>query len=174
MVRERIQAWMKNHGDQPPANIIYFRDGVGDSQYAQVKAEELPEITAAFNVAAPNHTVRLTALVVVKRHHTRFYSIAQEDTHGKEKEANCKPGTLVDQIVTSPYFTDFFLQSHTGLKGTAKPAHYFVLQDDIKFNVNALHQFVSTLPCRLSIQSSILANSHHRSTTYASPTPAPP
>lgn len=145
MVGERLQAWRVANDNRVPDNVIYFRDGVSDGQYAQVKAEGLPEIIKAFeNVAPPGHQVKLTALVVVKRHHTRSYPIADEDKHGTKKhEANCKPGTLVDRIVTSPYFADFFLQSHTGLKGTAKPAHYFVLQDDKGWQIPELQQFVS-------------------------------
>jgi eukaryotic translation initiation factor 2C len=73
--------------------------------------------------------LRVAALVGVKRHHTRFYPMTDEDKdkHGNQ---NCKPGTWVDRGVTSPYYRDFYLQSHSGIKGTARPTHYFTLVND--------------------------------------------
>lgn len=42
-----------------------------------------------------------------------------------------KPGTVVDRGVTEARNWDFFLQSHAAIQGTARPAHYFVLLDEI-------------------------------------------
>jgi eukaryotic translation initiation factor 2C len=69
--------------------------------------------------------VKLTAVVVAKRHHVRFFPETGEEM--QPNNLNCHPGTLVDTCVTSPYFRDFYLQSHSAIKGTAKPAHYFPL-----------------------------------------------
>ncbi len=38
---------------------------------------------------------------------------------------------LVDEVITRDSNWDFFLQSHTAITGTARPAHYFVLLDEI-------------------------------------------
>ena len=38
---------------------------------------------------------------------------------------------VVDNTITEDCNWDFFLQSHTALQGTARPAHYFVLLDEI-------------------------------------------
>ena len=38
---------------------------------------------------------------------------------------------LVDKDITQDSNWDFFLQSHTAITGTARPAHYFVLLDEI-------------------------------------------
>lgn len=42
---------------------------------------------------------------------------------------------MTDQGITSPYYFDFFLLSHNvpGSKGTAKPAHYIVLENGVGF-----------------------------------------
>lgn len=40
-------------------------------------------------------------------------------------------GKLVDKGITQDCNWDFFLQSHTAITGTARPAHYFVLLDEI-------------------------------------------
>jgi eukaryotic translation initiation factor 2C len=78
---------------------------------------------------SPN--VNITVVVVGKRHHIRFYPLKSEewDRWGNN---NTYPGTFVDKLVTSPYYQDFYLQSHSGIKNTARPAHYFCLTDEIK------------------------------------------
>ena len=160
MVEERLVDWSNNHlsdskNGQPflPSKIVYYRDGVGDSQYSQLLQKELPQIRAAYaNVAKRlglGVQFDLTAIVVAKRHSTRFYPMNPQDRDrvGPRAaiEANCVPGTLVDQDITSPYFKDFYLQSHYGLQGTAKPTHYFVLCDENSFAVEDLQRMASSL-----------------------------
>ena len=52
---------------------------------------------------------------------------------GRNPNPNCKPGTVVDTVVTSPVEWDFYLCSHQGILGTSKPAHYNVLLDENDF-----------------------------------------
>jgi hypothetical protein len=110
-------------------------------QYAQVKKEELLQIHAAYKKLAKGKDCKLTAVVVAKRHNVRFYPHRNSEK-GAYKQ-NCKPGTLVDQIVTSPYFNDFYLQSHKGLQGTARHAHYFVLENTIGWPEKTIQSLVS-------------------------------
>lgn len=139
-----------------PENILYYRDGVGDSQFEEVKNKELEDIRGGFEdflselreesdkpIEEPKRP-KLTAVVCTKRHHTRFYPTKPADMQINGQN-NCKPGTLVEQSVTSPYFTDFYLQSHNGIKGTAKPAHYFVLVNKMEIGVSDLQHLVSAL-----------------------------
>lgn len=77
--------------------------------------------------------MKLTAIVVAKRHHIRFFPT---------EKGNCRPGTLVDRCVTSPFFQDFYLQSHHAIQGTAKPAHYFVLENGKGQTEQQLQAFV--------------------------------
>lgn len=136
MVLERLKAWFLNNDRALPKNILYYRDGVSDIQYGLVKDNELPQIRAAFAIAAfaanlatpPNFN--LTAIVVAKRHHVRTFPRPQD---AMPKNGNCKPGTLLDTTVTSSYFRDFYLQSHNAIKETAKPAHYFELVNEMGF-----------------------------------------
>jgi eukaryotic translation initiation factor 2C len=146
MVKERLTDWATVHDKKLPTKILYYRDWVNQGQYDKVKATELEEIRAAYMEVAKAKGVKekfdLTALVVTKRHHTRFYPLNPHDgkqTDGKPK--NCKPGTMVERDITSPYFIDFFLQSHSGLEGTTKPAHYFVLQNDMNWTARELQDF---------------------------------
>lgn len=41
------------------------------------------------------------------------------------------PKQVVDNTITRDDNWDFYLQSHTAITGTARPAHYFVLLDEI-------------------------------------------
>jgi hypothetical protein len=143
MVRERLEAWTEarrveakvpSPAKELLANIIYYRDGVGTGQYETIKAKEVTAIRDAYRQLAADYklptSVKIHAVVVVKRHHTRFYPMpgGKSDNFGNN---NTMPGTLVDRLVTSPYYQDFFLQSHSGIKGTVKPTHYFVLSAEI-------------------------------------------
>ncbi|SPO04369.1 uncharacterized protein DNG_07054 [Cephalotrichum gorgonifer] len=71
---------------------------------------------------------RITIIVVGKRHHTRFYPTTTEDA---DRGSNAPAGTVVDRGITEASTSDFFLQPHTAIQGTARPAHYIVILDEI-------------------------------------------
>ncbi|KAI8943145.1 hypothetical protein NX059_001175 [Plenodomus lindquistii] len=137
-----------------PQNVLYYRNGVSNSQYAHMRDRELPQIRAAFKEFAKsaklmNVNFKLTAVVVAKRHHVRFVPGTDDPNYAKgprkEANGNCKPGTLVDTVVTSPYYSDFYLQSHDGIKGTARPAHYFLLVNEMGIKDTDLQEFTHKL-----------------------------
>ena len=82
----------------------------------------------------PAATLELTFIVAGKRHHTRFFPKFMADTHPAMKKGeingNVKPGLFVDQVITTPGSFNFYLQSHAAIKGTARSAHYHVLEDN--------------------------------------------
>jgi hypothetical protein len=82
---------------------------------------------------------QLTAVVVTKRHHTRFFPLSEEE------KVNCPPGTVVDSVVTHPCYFDFFLQSQYAPVGTAKPTYYFVIENDIDFSPRQLQDLTNIL-----------------------------
>jgi eukaryotic translation initiation factor 2C len=84
----------------------------------------------------------MTALVAVKRHHTRFFPMPADAT----TNGNCKAGTLVDTAITSPFFSEFYLQSHHALQGTAIPTKYFVLLNDLGLSDTVVQRLVSSPP----------------------------
>lgn len=76
----------------------------------------------------------ITVIVVGKRHHVRFFPInPANENEADRKSGNCKAGTVVDRDIVHPVELDFYLQSHAGLLGTSRPAHYNVLYDDSNF-----------------------------------------
>ncbi|RFU29653.1 hypothetical protein B7463_g6697, partial [Scytalidium lignicola] len=133
MVRTRISLWKKNNRNLAPENIIVYRDGVSEGQYGLVLSTELPCIREAckghYTKEQTKHGLpKISIIIVGKRHNTRFYPTREEEA---DRSANPKNGTVVDRGVTSMWNWDFFLQAHTCLQGTAKPAHYYVVLDEI-------------------------------------------
>ncbi|KAJ3570209.1 hypothetical protein NP233_g4554 [Leucocoprinus birnbaumii] len=83
-------------------------------------------------------TAKITLVVVAKRHHVRFFP---KPTERDTINGNCPPGTVVDQDVCHPIEFDFYLQSHAGILGTSRPAHYSVLYDENSFGADTLQKF---------------------------------
>ena len=146
MVCSRLRLWQQKNKTLPE-NVLVYRDGVSEGQYMVLQVTEIPALRAAFDLlytpaqrksGVPN----LAVVVVGKRHHTRFYptQVGEADRSG-----NTVNGTVVDRGVTSIWNWDFFLQAHTGLQGTVKPAHYYVVLDEIFANpqLKKLHPFAN-------------------------------
>ena len=167
MVKERIADFSRGRrrpgtageGAVAPASLLYFRDGVGATQYRAVLDAEVAAIKlACAEAGCPGCAV--TAVVVAKRHHTRFYpepDVEDPPSHNPPDERrpgrprgeqqqqwrpgprgppnlgrNYAPGVCVDSTVTDPWRREFYLQAHAanGVLGPARPARYFVLYDD--------------------------------------------
>lgn len=125
----RIDLWQRSNKNKRLENIVIYRDGVSEGQFTQVLTEELPMIRSACSKKFPDGLVpRLTVIVSVKRHQTRFYPT---DGNNQTRSGNIRNGTVVDRGVTQVRYWDFYLTAHDALKGTARPAHYTVLLDEI-------------------------------------------
>ncbi|TBU42174.1 argonaute-like protein [Dichomitus squalens] len=116
-----------------PTRLIFFRDGVSEGEFKQVLEYELPQLKRA--LANNNVDAKITVVVVGKAHHVRFFPKRRED---EDRSRNCPAGTVVDRDITHPTEFDFYLQSHAGILGTSRPAHYNVLYDENKFTPDAL------------------------------------
>jgi len=153
---ERFRAWHYKAGmlgrtglQRLPKHILFYRDGVSESQYGMVRFEEMPQIkqacqqTLAHLKEVKNSGIKqsdtwnphLTLVVVTKRHHARFYKTNDADTN-----PDC--GMVVDQTVVTPRDFTFYLQSHNSPLGTARNAHYVVLHDDAGWDPIALQVLV--------------------------------
>jgi len=121
-----------------PRKLIFFRDGVSEGQFKHVLERELPLIREACQEL--NIRPSITLLVVIKRHHIRMNPLNNADRSG-----NCPAGTILDTGITNPVEFDWYLQSHGGLLGTSRPAHYAVLYDDNRMSADALQSLSFTL-----------------------------
>ncbi|CAG2171047.1 unnamed protein product [Oppiella nova] len=136
MIKELLDEYRKALGGLPN-HIIYYRDGVSESQFQQVLDYEhrmLLEACLAKGIKQP----KVTFITVQKRHHTRFRPEREADGLGAKR--NIPPGTTVDSHVVHPTDFDFYLCSHVGIQGTSRPTHYYVLHDDYKFTADDLQK----------------------------------
>lgn len=138
MMMERLTLWRTHNQQSLPNKIVIYRDGVSEGQYRTILEVELPPIQEAFKQMYGDKPKwpKVSIIVVGKRHHTRFYPTKAEDADLRSH--NPLPGTVVDRGITDHFLWDFYLQAHQGLQGTARPAHYVVIMDEIGFEQNQL------------------------------------
>ncbi|XP_016461208.2 protein argonaute 7-like [Nicotiana tabacum] len=129
-----------------PERIIFFRDGVSETQFLKVLKEELQAIRVACS-RFPGYKPPITFVVVQKRHHTRLFpcELDPSSTRNQFFNENIAPGTVVDSVITHPREFDFYLCSHWGVKGTSRPIHYHVLWDENQFTSDELQKLVYNL-----------------------------
>lgn len=134
MLCGRLRLWQKYNNGQLPQNILIYRDGVSEGQFSMVRAEELPKVREAVQAMYRGPTPNITIIVCGKRHNVRFYPTNPKD---QDKTSNPINGCVVDRGVTRPIYWDFYLQSQAPLQGSARPAHYIVIHDEIFTNSKA-------------------------------------
>lgn len=129
-----------------PERIIFFRDGVSETQFLKVLKEELQAIRVACS-RFQGYKPPITFMVVQKRHHTRLFPNELDPSATKNTffNENILPGTVVDTVITHPSEFDFYLCSHWGVKGTSRPIHYHVLWDENQFTSDELQKLVYNL-----------------------------
>ncbi|KAJ2808063.1 hypothetical protein H4R20_001020 [Coemansia guatemalensis] len=119
-----------------PTHIVFYRDGVSETQFSQVRDLELVAIQRACASIQPGYNPEITFLAVLKRHNTRFFPMGRDG----DRTGNCVPGTVIDRSVTMPTFFDFYLFAHAAIQGTSRPTHYYVLQNGVGFTADEIQQ----------------------------------
>lgn len=138
MCKEGLTKWQAyraavEKNTQKPARLFFYRDGVSEGQFQQVLDLELPRIKgacAAFKIAP-----KITLVVVGKRHHIRMCPVNPGDA---DRSGNCPAGTTIDAGLGHPTEFDYYQQSHGGLLGTSRPAHYSVIYDENNLSADAM------------------------------------
>lgn len=98
-----------------PMRIIMYRDGVSQGHYLTIKEKEYVQgILAACHRLSKNYHPKITFVVVKRQHPTRFFTVDKRD--GVPPRFNIPPGTVVETIGTHPTDTEYFLNSHVGMK----------------------------------------------------------
>ncbi|EAT40579.1 AAEL007698-PA [Aedes aegypti] len=136
-----LNEYRKEFGELPK-RIIFYRDGVGEGQLHYVYEHEVKSIVEKLNQiyksAGIDQDVLLTFFIVNKRINTRFFDHRQ----------NPRPGTVVDDVVTLPERTDFYLVSQSVRQGTVSPTAYNVIYDTSGLKIDHL-QMLSYKQCHL-------------------------
>lgn len=138
MMVERLRMWYNTNNKTLRTNILFYRDGVGENQWAVVKRHELPAVKEACRKIADEtgtagYKPSITMVVCTKRHANRCYPISNTGNYARDyldkNNQDFKPGLVVDDSsVRLPHLFDFWLQAHQPLTGTGRPCHYSVLK----------------------------------------------
>ncbi|KAF1752588.1 hypothetical protein GCK72_019143 [Caenorhabditis remanei] len=114
------------HNSIRPAHIVVYRDGLSEGDFQRTLYEERIAIENACIALDIAYQPSITYIVVTKRHHTRFF--LKDESEGIEEQGfNVRPGTLVEDTVTTNNYYDFYLTTQVGQMGLARPTHYYVL-----------------------------------------------
>lgn len=98
-------------------------------------AQEYTAVRKAGLELEDGYTPPITYITVLKRHNARLFPASPE---GDDGSGNVRPGMCVDSGITLANGFDFYLNSHKGIQGTVKPAHYHVLHDENHFGSDAI------------------------------------
>ncbi|TGO86607.1 hypothetical protein BPOR_0290g00070 [Botrytis porri] len=164
MIKERLLVWAESvlkdikprvGGQYPqilPDHILFYQDGVSESQFGMVRHHEKQQIfdgcsdaymelksnlkkklPGAFPKVAKDvkWKPKLTLIVAIKRHHARFYPLTLV-----KGDPNLNAGTIIDSVVVTPNHFSFYLQSHCSPLGTARSTQYVVIYDDLDYKKN--------------------------------------
>ncbi|XP_043284504.1 piwi-like protein Siwi [Venturia canescens] len=114
-----------------PSRIVIYRDGVGEGQIPFVLEHEVERLQAKLASLYGNaNLVKMTYIIVTKRINTRlFYN-----------GGNPAPGTVVDDVITSPLKYDFFVVSQFTTQGSVSPTSYSVIADTSGLSANQLQK----------------------------------
>ncbi|XP_015905734.2 protein argonaute-4 [Parasteatoda tepidariorum] len=151
MVKALLEVFYNCTMGKKPEKIIFYRDGVSDSYFQEVKEEEVNAVRRACMELQSDYQPAITFVVVQKRHHVRFRP--EDFRDGARPEGNVPPGTVADTEIVHPLHRDFYLCSHLGLRGTSRPAHYTVLEDDSEISADDLQKLTYYL-CYTSLRHS--------------------
>ncbi|KAL3108570.1 hypothetical protein niasHT_015492 [Heterodera trifolii] len=138
VVRRCIESFKKNR-NKMPQRVVILRNGCTEGQFDMYEIplvkKELEELgcTAKLTVIVPNRL--------------QDVSFLRQDARPEDKsnEQNIPPGTVVDTVVVHPKRSEFFLNSHVAIKGTACTPHYTVLRDENDMSMDTLQTMVHYL-----------------------------
>ncbi|KAL1459160.1 hypothetical protein WDU94_011167, partial [Cyamophila willieti] len=120
-VTRALQKYKTLNGAYPKALVMY-RDGVGEGQINQVVEHELDQIQRAIYDMKiyEQGKLPLSFVIVTKRINTRIMTV---------DGSNPNPGSVIDDVITSPERYDFFLVPQSVNQGTVSPTYFNVVHD---------------------------------------------
>ncbi|KAJ3344342.1 Protein argonaute 10 [Gonapodya sp. JEL0774] len=142
IIKDSLLAYYRTNNGRKPKRILFYRDGVSEGQFQIVYDNEIKAMKRAFAELEKDYDPPITFTVMTKRHKTKIFVTNPGDA---DRSGNAKPGTVVDTTITHPYEYDFFLMSHSGIQGTSRPAHYYVLLDENNLSADVMQQFTYRL-----------------------------
>ncbi|KAH7715627.1 WAGO-2 protein [Aphelenchoides avenae] len=130
-----IENFLRNRRERPK-HVIIYRNGCSEGQFANIIKYEVPLIYAALR--KQNCLADVVLLVPNKKQQDVRLFQERVNSQDKPPAQNIKPGTVVDTHIVHPRVTEFYLNSHVALQGSAKTPRYTVLVNDPEFSLDKL------------------------------------
>lgn len=125
---EALKAFHSRTNGRYPESIIFYRDGVSESQDECVRRMEVDSVLRTCKGIDPSYSPQVIYTLVVKRIGTRFFSSHQ-------KISNPAPGTLVTELADPG---SFYLIAHAAKQGVAAPTLYRTVYSTRPVDVKSL------------------------------------
>lgn len=138
LMQEALTVFRERTQGHLPDSIIFFRDGVAESQVDCVKRMEVDSVLKTCEAIEANYSPQVIYTLVVKRIGTRFFT-------RQAKARNPPIGTLVTALCEPG---SFYLQAHTTRQGVAAPTLYKTVHATRPFDLEKLANFTYAL-CHL-------------------------
>ncbi|KAK0867858.1 hypothetical protein LTR87_014414 [Friedmanniomyces endolithicus] len=132
MVKERLLEWASRHNKTLPKKVLFYRDGVSESQYDILRRRELPQVQVAMNeayrhlhpdeqnlphtgMAAPDHSLTNWKDISRTNRVQREEKADEEWAAEIEKQPNSRPFQMTFVVVGKRHNTRFYPtdESHT-------------------------------------------------------------
>lgn len=119
-----------------PRQILFYRSTTTPTQYDKIITEEkeailrgcrdaYETIVSTEKLARKDFPTALTIIAVSRSSAIKIFAASPNESSGT-------PGIVVNSIVTSPSYPNFYLHSHADEKDRTKAAHYTILYNDNK------------------------------------------
>lgn len=118
------EAFKRANGSMP-AQIIFYRDGVGEGQVEGLCRAEINQIKQALSGLGLAESTKLMYINTSKRVNTRLFA------GDVGRYQNPLPGTVVDGQITDKDIYEFYLVSVAARQGMTTPTRYTVVYDSI-------------------------------------------
>jgi len=139
-VRSCLRAFRQKNG-LPPQRILFFRDGVAHNMFDKLKKREVAEIfEACRSEGGADYVPLLTFIVVQQRTRALFGNVGDK--------TQVAAGTLITTEIVSEDGKDWYMVAQHGLKGTSRPLHFHLVQDDANHRKGELQRLTFDL-CHL-------------------------
>merc|ERR1711903_271361 len=132
------EAFKRTNGSYP-AQIIFYRDGVGEGQVEGVCRPEVNQIKQALNAKGIGASCKLMYINTSKRVNARLFA------GDPGRFQNPMPGTVVDASITDKDTYEFYLVSVAARQGMSTPTRYTVVFDEIQAPPNMIEHLTYKL-----------------------------
>ncbi|KAI6178954.1 hypothetical protein M3Y98_00557600 [Aphelenchoides besseyi] len=138
-----FKRYLISHNKKPPNLVVIYRNGCSDGEFPKVLSHEVPMLQSLIDQNFGSNT-KFVVMVVNKIHNVRL-TPENPDANQSPQNQNLRSGTVVDCDIVDPMVSEFYLNSHVTLQGTAKIPRYSVLANNSEMKMDDLQRLTHDL-----------------------------